>query len=120
MTGGPDVPDYSRPSVDAERRVDAESHRMPPAGEPTPTTQELMTSGGATMEEVQRRSPHRATEVFVDFDHRHLAAGDSPPFMYSYGERVAVDVVDSFGPFVRRAESNARAHHATSSQWSST
>jgi hypothetical protein len=86
--------------------------QMPPPGEPAPTPRELMTSGGATMEEMQRRSPWRATEVLVEFDHRHPAAGGAPLFMYSYGERVAVDTVDSFEPFVRRAENNARAHQA--------
>ena len=86
--------------------------RMPPAGKPAPTPEELMTSGGATMEEMQQRSPQRATEVFVEFDHRHHAAGDAPVFMYSYGERVAVDSVESFEPFVQRAEHNARAHLA--------
>jgi hypothetical protein len=211
MTVGPDVPDYSRPSVDVERRVDAEwqwgvthtvrperlapmlpdveysitvkvqrdvpevdrdttfaglyarattiagarchdfaredegvhrwlmchawrtvpagsssfvlaivmmglmrptADQMPPPGKPAPTRQVLMTSGGATMEEMQHRSPQRATEVFVEFDHRHRAAGGAPLFMYSYGARVAVDTVDSFEPFVRRAENNARAHQA--------
>lgn len=86
--------------------------RMPPHGKPAPTRQELRTSGGATMEEMQHRSPQRATEVFVEFDHRHPAAGGAPLFMYSYGERVAVDTVDGFEPFVRRAENNARAHQA--------
>ena len=71
-----------------------------------------MTSGGATMEEMQHRSPQRATEVFVEFDHRHPAASGAPLFTYSYGERVAVDTVDSFEPFVRRAENHARAHQA--------
>lgn len=85
---------------------------MRPPGEPAPTTQELLTSGGASMEELQRLSPQRATEVFVEFDHRHPAAGGAPLFMYSYGERVAVDTVESFEPFVRRAENNARAHQA--------
>ncbi len=70
-------------------------------------------SGGATMEEMRHRSPQRATEVFVEFDHRHPAAGGAPPFMYSYGERLAVDTVDSFDPFVQRAEKNALAHQAT-------
>ena len=211
MTVGPDVPDYSRPSVDAERRVDAEwqwgvthtvrpeqlapmlpdvqysitvkvqraatelerdatfaglyaraltiagarcsdfarendgvhqwvmchawrtvpvgsssvvfamvmmglmlptAGQMPPPGEPAPTTQELMTSGGSTLEEMQHRSPQRATEVFVEFDHRHPAASGAPLFTYSYGERVAVHTVDSFEPFVRRAENHARAHQA--------
>jgi hypothetical protein len=86
--------------------------RVPPPGKPAPTTQELMTSGGATMEEMQHRSPQRATEVFVEFDHRHPTAGGAPLFMYSYGERVAVETVDSFEPFVRRAKDNARAHQA--------
>ena len=86
--------------------------RMPPPGEPGPATQHLMSSGGATLEEMQLRSPQRATEVFVEFDHRHPGAGGVPLFMYSYGERVAVDTVDSFEPFVRRAENNARAHQA--------
>ena len=86
--------------------------QMPPPGKPVPTAQELLTSGGATMEEMQQRSPQRAAEVFVEFDHRHAAAGGAPLFMYSYGERVAVDSVDSFEPFVRRAEHNARAHQA--------
>ena len=81
------------------------------SGEPAPTTPELMTSGGATLEEMQHRSPQRATEVVVEFDHRHSAAGGAL-FMYSYGERVTVDTVDSFEPFVRRAENNARAHQA--------
>ena len=85
---------------------------MPPAGEPAPTTQQLMTSGGATLEEMQRRSPQRATEVFVEFDHRQPGASGVPVFMYSYGERVTVDTVDSFEPFVGRAENNARAHQA--------
>ena len=84
----------------------------PPLGEPRPTIQELMTGGGATIEEIQRRSPQRATEVLVEFDHRHPAAGGAPLFMYSYGERVAVDTVDDFQPFVRRAEHHARAHQA--------
>ena len=74
----------------------ARAGQMPPPGEPAPTTQDLMTSGGATMEEMQRRSPQRATEVFVEFDHRHPAAGGAPLFTYSYGERVAADTVDSF------------------------
>jgi len=39
-------------------------------------------------------------------------AGGPPLFMYSYGERVAVDTVESFEPFVRRAEHHARAHEA--------
>ena len=86
--------------------------QVPPPGEPAPTTPDLMTSGGATMEEIQRRSPQRATEVFVEFDHRLPAATAVPLFMYSYGERVAVDTIDSFEPFVRRAEDNARAHQA--------
>jgi hypothetical protein len=86
--------------------------QMPPPGEPAPTTEALMTSGGATMEEMQQRSPQRATEVFVEFDHRHPAAGGAPLFTYSYGERVAVDTVDSFEPFVRRARNHARAHRA--------
>ncbi len=90
----------------------ATAGQMPPLGEPAPTTQELMTSGGATMEELQRRSPQRATEVFVEFDHRHPAASCAPLFTYSYGERVAVHTVDSFEPFVRRAENHARAHQA--------
>ena len=83
-----------------------------PRGEPAPTKQELMMSGGATMEEMQRRSPQRATEVFVEFDHRDAGADAAPLFMYSYGERVNVDTVDSFEPFVRRAEDHARAHQA--------
>jgi hypothetical protein len=86
------------------------SGEMPPTGKPAPTRQELMTNGGATMEEMQHRSPQRATEVFVEFDHRPPAVGGAPLFMYSYGERVAVDSVDSFEPFVQRAENNARAH----------
>src|SRR5688572_27112042 len=85
--------------------------QIPPPGEPAPTTQQLMTSGGATMEEMRHRSPQRATDVFVEFDHRHPAAGPTPPFMYSYGERM-VGTVDSFEPFVRRAENNARVHQA--------
>lgn len=86
--------------------------RMQPPGGPSPTTQQLMSSGGATLEEMQRRSPHRATEVFVEFDHRHPGAGGGPLFIYSYGARVAVDTVDSFEPFVRRAENSPRAHQA--------
>ena len=87
--------------------------QTPPRGEPAPTTRELMTSGGAKMEEMQHRSPQRATEVLVEFDHRDpAAAGGAPLFMYSYGERVAVDTVESFEPFVRRAENSARAHQA--------
>jgi hypothetical protein len=86
--------------------------QMPPTGEPAPTTEELITGGGATMEEMQRRFPQRATEVLVEFDHRHPAAGGAPLFIYSYGERVAVDAVDTFEPFVRRAEHHARAHQA--------
>jgi hypothetical protein len=85
---------------------------LPPPGKPAPTTADLMTSGGATMEEMQHRSPQRATEVLVEFDHRHPAADGAPLFMYSYGERVAAATVDSFEPFVRRAEDNARAHEA--------
>ena len=46
------------------------------------------------------------------FDHRNPATGGAPLFTYSYGERVAVDTVDSFERFVRRAENNARAHQA--------
>jgi hypothetical protein len=86
--------------------------QVAPPGEPAPTAQKLMTSGGATMEEMQQRSPQRATEVFVEFDHRHPAAGGAPLFTYSYGERVAVDTVDSCEPFVRRARNHARAHRA--------
>jgi len=86
--------------------------QAPAPGKQTPTTDELKTSGGATMEELQQRSPQRAAEVFVEFDHRHPAANDALLFMYSYSERVAVDAVDSFEPFVRRAEHNARAHQA--------
>jgi hypothetical protein len=51
------------------------SGEMPPTGKPAPTRQELMTNGGATMEEMQHRSPQRATEVFVEFDHRPPAVG---------------------------------------------
>ena len=90
----------------------ATAGQMPPPGEPAPTTQELMTGGGATMEEMQHRSPQRATEVFVEFDHRYPAASGAPLFTYSYGERVAVHTVDTFEPFVRRAENYARAHQA--------
>ena len=86
--------------------------QAPPPSQPPPTTQELMMSGGATMEEMRQRSPQRATEVFVEFDHRHPAGGGAPLFLYSYGERLAVDTVDSFEPFVQRAESNALAHQA--------
>ena len=86
--------------------------QMPPRGEPAPTSEQLMTSGGATMEEMRQRSPQRATEVFVEFDHRQPAAGAAPLFTYSYGERTAVDTVDNFEPFVRRAEINARTHQA--------
>ena len=86
--------------------------QTPPPGKPAPTTQELMTSGGATMAEMQQRSPQRATEVFVEFDHRHPAEGGAPLFTYSYGERVPANNVDSFEPFVRRAENHARAHEA--------
>jgi len=64
------------------------------------------------MAEMQDRSPQRATEVFVEFDHRNPATCGAPLFMYSYGERVTVAVVDSFEPFVRRAEDSARAHQA--------
>lgn len=90
----------------------ATAGQMRPPGQPAPTTQELMTGGGATMEEIQHRSPQRATEVFVEFDHRHPAASGAPLFTYSYGERVAVRMVDSFEPFVRRAENHVRAHQA--------
>jgi len=86
--------------------------RMRPPGKPPATREELMTAGGATMEELQQRSPQRATEVVVEFDHRDPAASGSPLFMYSYGERVAGDTVESFEPFVRRAETDARAHQA--------
>jgi hypothetical protein len=86
--------------------------QIPPTGEPAPKTGELMTSGGATLEEMQRRSPQRATEVLVEFDHRGPTATGVPLFMYSYGERVAVNAVDSFEPFVRRAENHARVHQA--------
>lgn len=88
----------------------------PPPGQPAPSTAELTTSGGATMEEMQQRSPQRASEVFVEFDHRLPTAKAAPGFMYSYSERVAGDSVDSFEPFVRRAERNARAHQALSSE----
>ena len=54
--------------------------QVPPPGKPAPTRQELLTSGGATMDEMPRRSPQRATEVFVEFDHRHPAAGEAPLF----------------------------------------
>jgi hypothetical protein len=86
--------------------------QVPSPGEPEPTRQELMTGGGATSAEMQHRSPQRATEVLVEFDHRTPATGDAPLFMYSYGERVTVTTVDSFEPFARRAERNARAHQA--------
>jgi hypothetical protein len=86
--------------------------QMPPPGKPAPTKQELMTGGGATIKEMRHRSPQRATEVLVEFDHRHRATGSQAPFMYSYGERVAVDTVESFEPFVRRAEDSALAHQA--------
>lgn len=82
----------------------------PQRGERAPTKQELMTSGGATLAEMQHRSPQRATEVLVEFDHRSPAASSAPPFMYSYGEHVAADFVVSFEPFVHRAEKSARAH----------
>ena len=90
----------------------ATAGQMLPPGEPAPTAQELMTRGGATMEEMQHRSPQRATEVFVEFDHRDPAASGTPPFMYSYGERVAVHPVDGFEQFVWRTENHARAHKA--------
>lgn len=83
-----------------------------PTGEPAPTKQQLMTAGGATLEELQQRSPQRAAEVFVEFDHRNSVTDRAPLFMYSYGERAAVDTVDSFESFVRRAERHARAHQA--------
>ena len=86
--------------------------QVPPRGEPAPTSEQLTTSGGATMEEVKRRSPQLATEVLVEFDHRHPTVVGAPLFTYSYGERAAGDTVDSFEPFVRRAEENARAHQA--------
>jgi hypothetical protein len=90
----------------------AAAGRTAPPGESAPTPRELMTGGGATMEEMQRQSPQRATEVFVDFDHRLPDASGTPRFIYSYGERVAVPTVESFEPFVRRAEHHARAHQA--------
>jgi hypothetical protein len=83
-----------------------------PAGERPPTTRDLMTSGGATMEALRDTSPQRAAEVFVEFDHRLSATGAAPPFLYSYGERVPAATLDTFEPFVRRAESHARAHQA--------
>ena len=86
--------------------------QIPSPGEPTPTTQELMTNGGATIAAIQHQSPQRATEVLVEFDHRSPATGGAPLFMYSYGERVTGVAVDSFEPFVWRAENNARAHQA--------
>ena len=48
----------------------------------------------------------------MEFDHRDPAARCAPLFTYSYGERVAVHTVDSFEPFVRRAENHVRAHQA--------
>ena len=48
----------------------------------------------------------------MEFDHRHPLRVATQPFTYSYGERVAVHPVDSYEPFVRRAENHARAHKA--------
>ena len=78
--------------------------QAPPAGEPRPTGEAFRDAAGATMAEMQRFAPQRATEVFVEFDHRSPGALTGAPFMYSYGEQVATNAVNSFEPFVRRAE----------------
>jgi hypothetical protein len=83
-----------------------------PAGERRPTTGELAAAGNATMDEMRRRSPQRAAEAVVEFDHRAPGAESAPPFMYSYLESLAVDAIETFTPYVRRAEESARAHQA--------
>ncbi len=82
-----------------------------PAGEPTPTADDLSVPGGATLELLQGQGRLHIDEFYNDFDHR--AAGDSSDhdILFSYGEYVPSAEGVDFEPFMRRAEAMARYHY---------
>jgi hypothetical protein len=81
-----------------------------PAGEPVPGDHELERDGGATLDMLQRDTPQRAPEVYVEFDHRDEMSSHRRIMTLSYGERVAPSERFSFEPSVARAEHRAKFH----------
>lgn len=72
-------------------------------GQAPPSAVELLSPGGATLEELARQSPQRAEEFYNEFDFT-TAANPEEPVVVSYGERVGSQPVPDFQPFLERAE----------------
>ena len=81
-------------------------------GEPEPAEQDLLSPGGASLEQLALLSPQRADEVYNEFDFTDLSTPESDPITFSYGETVSASVAVDFEPFVHRAERQARIYHA--------
>lgn len=74
-----------------------------------PTEEALLSSGGASPEELALLSPQRADEIYNEFDFTEPI--DQGPITLSYGEPVSGPAFD-FGPIVQRAEGLAATYHS--------
>jgi len=81
-------------------------------GESEPTEQDLLSPGGASLEELARLNPLRADELYNEFDFTEPSTPESDPITLSYGERVSISAAVDFEPFVHRAEQRAETYHA--------
>jgi hypothetical protein len=81
-------------------------------GESEPTEEDLLSPGGASLEEIAHLTPHRADELYNEFDFTGPSTPDSVPITLSYGERVSNSAPIDFQPFVQRAERLAETYHS--------
>jgi len=80
-------------------------------GAEAPTMEELLSPGGATLDELTRFAPQRVDEIFNEFDFSDPLSQRADPVIVSYGEAVPLREVVDFAPFVERAERLAGFYH---------
>jgi hypothetical protein len=80
-------------------------------GEPVPTDEALCSPGGAPLEELVRRAPQAADEIYNEFDLTDPSTHRADVVTFSYGEPISSGHAIYFAPFVLRAEKMARSYH---------
>jgi hypothetical protein len=83
-----------------------------PPGEPAPTPDDLMTPGGATLEDLTRLSPQSAHEIYNEFDFTDSSQPNVHSITLSYGEPISATHAVDFEPIVQRAERMAESYYA--------
>jgi hypothetical protein len=82
-----------------------------PCGQEPPSAEELLSPGGATLEELTRFAPQRVDEIYNEFDFAEKSSPRSDAITLSYGESAPFCAGIDFKPFLERAEKLAGFYH---------